>query len=64
MKITLPVEVIPIMDNTVKIIGFKSRENLVEVAAKRLLDRYRILFKSANIYGGAEDLEKTVEEAE
>ena len=58
LKLILPVDLIDLMDKTVQIIGFKSRQNLFEVAVKRLLDRYRILFKSTNIYGGAETREK------
>ncbi len=48
LKLILPVD-IDVMDKAVELIGFKSRENLVEVAVKRCLDRYRILFKSANL---------------
>lgn len=48
LKIVLPVELIDVMDKTVELVGFKSRENLVEVAVRRFLDRYRILLKSTN----------------
>ena len=49
LKLILPVDLIDLMDKTVQIIGFKSRKNLVEVAVKRLLDKDRTLFKSANL---------------
>jgi len=48
LKIVLPVELIDVMDKTVELVGFKSRENLTEVAVRRFLDQYRVLLKSAN----------------
>ena len=48
LKIDLPVELIDVMDKTVGLVGFRSRENLAEVAVRRFLDRYRVLLKSAN----------------
>ena len=48
LKIVLPVELIDVMDKTVELVGFKSRENLAEVAVRWFLDWYRILLKSTN----------------
>lgn len=48
LRITVPVD-IEVMDRAVELIGFKSRDEFVEVAVKRLLDRYRTLFKAANL---------------
>jgi hypothetical protein len=48
LKIVLPIEIIEVMDKTVELVGFRSRENLAEVAVLRFLDRYRILLKSIN----------------
>lgn len=63
LKIDLSPENGELLDKVVKLIGFRSRENLVEVAVKRCLDRYRILFKSANLRWSGR-FEKKVEEAE
>ena len=49
LKIGLDPENVELLDKTVKLIGFKSRRNFVEVAVKRCLDRYRMLLKLANI---------------
>jgi len=49
LKTVLSPENVELLDKAVELIGFKSRENLVEAAVKRHLDRYRILFKSANL---------------
>jgi hypothetical protein len=48
LEIVLPVELFDVMDKTIKLTGFKSRENLAEVAVRRFLDRYRTLLKSAD----------------
>ena len=48
LKIVLPIELIDVMDKTLELVGFRSRENLAEVAVRRFLDQYRILLKSAN----------------
>ena len=48
LEIVLPVELIDVMDKTVELVGFRSRENLAEVAVRRFLDQYRVLLNSAN----------------
>jgi hypothetical protein len=48
LEIVLPVELIDVMDKTVKLAGFKSRENLAEVAVRRFLDQYRTPLNSAD----------------
>jgi len=48
LEIVLPVELFDVMDKTIKLTGFKSRENLAEVAVRRFLDRYRTLLVSAD----------------
>ncbi len=56
IKIVLPDELIEVMDKTVELVGFRSRENLAEVAVLRFLDRYRILLKSINhVFSGGND---------
>ena len=48
LKIVLPVKLIDVMDKTVELVGFRSRENLAEIAVMRFLDQYNVLLKSAN----------------
>ncbi|MCZ2809352.1 MAG: hypothetical protein O2V44_08365 [Candidatus Bathyarchaeota archaeon] len=48
LEIVLPVELIDVMDKTVELVGFRSRETLAEVAIRRFLDWYQVLLKSAN----------------
>lgn len=48
LEIVLPVDLIDLMDKTIKLTGFKNRENFAEAAVRRLLDRYRSLLESAD----------------
>jgi hypothetical protein len=48
LEIVLPVELMDVMDKTVELVGFRSKETLAEVAIRRFLDRYQVLLKSAN----------------
>lgn len=43
LEIKLPSELGERMDDVVELLGFGSRDELVEAAVRRFLDRYRIL---------------------
>jgi metal-responsive CopG/Arc/MetJ family transcriptional regulator len=43
VKIDLPVELVEKVDGIMDLLGFESREEFVEAAVRRLLDRYTVL---------------------
>jgi len=43
VKIDIPVELVGKVDGIMDLLGFRSREEFVEAAVRRLLDRYTVL---------------------
>lgn len=43
LEISLPAELVERIDKICKLLGFRSREEVVVVAVRRLVDRYKVL---------------------